>query len=118
MKADSQCDEAWTVTFGGDQDDEGHSVWQTSDGGYIVAGYTRSFDPIIGVYLIKTDENGDEEWTNVIGEGATFAEMGESVQQTPDGGYIIAGYTENLASGPTDMYLAKTDREGNVSPPQ
>jgi len=117
MKADAQGDETWTVTFGGDKDDEGDSVWETSDGGYIVAGQTRSFDPVLGVYLIKTDENGNEDWSKVIGEGSTYGELGESVQQTPDGGYIIAGYTENLASGPTDMYLAKTDREGNVSPP-
>jgi len=117
MKADAQGDETWTVTFGGDKDDEGRSVWETSDGGYIIAGYTRSFDPILGVYLIKTDENGVEDWTKVIGGGSTYAEMGESVQQTPDGGYIIAGYTENLGAGPTDMYLTKTDREGNTTAP-
>ncbi len=117
IKADAQGNEAWTVTFGGDKDDEGYSVWETSGGGYIVAGQTRSFDPIVGVYLIKTDGNGNEDWSKVIGEGSTYGEMGESVQQTPDGGYIIAGYTENLGAGLTDMYLAKTDREGDLSPP-
>jgi hypothetical protein len=115
MKTDGEGDETWTVTFGGSQEDCGYSVDETSDGGYIIAGYTRSFDPILGAYLIKTKENGDEDWTSVVGEGSTYAEIAQSVQQTPDGGYIIAGYTENLGAGVSDIYLAKTDREGNLT---
>jgi hypothetical protein len=117
MKADSECDEAWTVTFGGSQDDCGYSVEETTDGGYIIAGETRSFGSVLGVYLIKTKENGDEDWSEVIGEGSSFAEIGYSVQQTPDGGYVIAGYTENLGAGVSDLYLAKTDRDGNTRAP-
>jgi len=117
MKTDAEGNEAWTVTFGGSQDDCGYSVQETADGGYIIAGETRSFDPILGVYLIKTKQNGDEDWSKVIGEGSSFAEIGYAVQQTPDGGYIIAGYTENLGAGVSDLYLAKTDREGNTTAP-
>ncbi len=115
VKTDASGKEEWSKTFGGSNDDEGQSVQQTSDGGYIITGITKSLG-VSGhdVYLIKTDESGNEEWFKTFG-GSTpdVPDCGYSVQQTSDGGYIIAGYTNSFGLGESDIYLVKTDASGN-----
>jgi len=106
-------DTLWTRTYGGYDWEEGHSVQQTSDGGYIVAGYTRSFGAgSDDVYLVKTDANGDTLWTRTY--GGSSSDLGESVQQTTDGGYIIAGKTHSFGARWGDVYLVKTDANGDT----
>ncbi len=116
MKTDAHGNEVWVKTFGGDGYDCAYSVQQTSDGGYIVAGYTNSFGAgNYDAWLIKTDENGNDVWDNTLG-GTNF-DMAYSVQQTSDGGYILAGKTVIIdASLQQDLaWLIKTDENGNVS---
>lgn len=104
-------DSLWTKTYGGTAWECGYSVRQTTDGGYIVAGNTRSYGAgMDDVYLIKTNSVGDTLWTRTYG-GADIDEAYD-VQQTSDGGYIIAGHTSSIGS--RGMYLIKTDSIGDT----
>lgn len=103
--------EEWSRTFGGSGDDFGGPVRETSDGGYIIAGYTYSLGAgEADVYLVKTDSQGWEEWNMTF--GGSEDDDGYSVQETSDGGYIIAGSTESFGAGGWDVYLVKTDSQG------
>ena len=115
IKTDSQGDTLWTKTFGDSKNQRGHSVQQTTDGGYIITGEFE-YNPSWGiwdydVYLIKTDSQGDTLWTKTF--GGSGSERGYSVQQTTDGGYIIAGVVADF--GIMNTYLIKTDSQGNSS---
>jgi hypothetical protein len=112
INTNSSGDTLWTKTCGGPGRDEGSSVQQTLDGGYVIAGRTTSFGAGSGdVYLIKTDSLGDTLWTRTYGGG--FDDWSDAVQQTVDGGYIIVGYTSSFGNG-GDVYLIKTDEYGMV----
>ncbi|MCW3135441.1 MAG: hypothetical protein N2V77_00645, partial [Canidatus Methanoxibalbensis ujae] len=85
-------EEEWNRTFGGSSLDWGNSVQQTSDGGYVIAGETYSYGAGgDDVWLIKTDLYGNKEGDKTF--GGSHEDYGWSVQQTSDGGYIIAGET-------------------------
>ena len=111
IKIDEDGNEMWNKTFGGSNVDYGMSGQQTSDGGYIICGMTKSFGAgDFDAWLIKTDEIGNELWNKTFGEANIDA--GQLVQQTFDGSYIMAGY--RLPSGATiiDAWLLKTDENG------
>jgi len=113
LKTDVNGVEQWSQTFGGTDDDWGNSIQQTTDGGYIITGGTTNsiVNGYIDVYLIKTDGNGFEQWSQTF--GGTDDDEGKSVQQTTDGGYIITGTTGGW--GFSDVYLIKTDANGNAT---
>jgi len=112
IKTDANGNIQWAKTYGGIGYDYALSVQQTSDGGYIVAGGTYSFGASWSYYffLIKTDANGNIIWAKTYGGAGD--DVASSVQQTSDGGYIVAGFTESFGAG--GAFLVKTDANGNI----
>ncbi|MBL7923922.1 MAG: T9SS type A sorting domain-containing protein [Bacteroidia bacterium] len=125
----------WQNTIGGSRADELYTLERTSDGGYIIGGFSNSgisgdkTDPNISTgsstysadyWILKIDATGNIQWQNTIGgSGGDFL---VSIRQTFDGGYILGGHsssnssgdkTEN-AMGPWDYWIVKTDEVGNV----
>jgi hypothetical protein len=112
IKTDANGDSLWSRTFGGDPDDRAYTVQQTSDSGYIIAAATRSYGPgPWDFWLIKTDANGDSLWSRTF--GGSSSDVGKSAQQTSDGGYIIVGFTMSYGAGSSDVWLIKTDTNGD-----
>ena len=111
MKAHSDGDKKWHRTFGRKGwHEEGHSVQQTSDGIYIIAGAKDTYKYFTDVYLIKTNSRGRKQWSRTF--SCDECNYGRSVQQTRDG-YIIVGYSELYGGYNRDVYLIKTDKRGN-----
>ena len=81
----------WAATYGGTNDEEATSILQTPDGGYIVAGYTDSFGSGGDIWILKLNEDGGVEWQKAYG-GSSW-DVANYIQQTSDGGYIVAGIT-------------------------
>ncbi|WDF48081.1 T9SS type A sorting domain-containing protein [Chryseobacterium sp. KACC 21268] len=117
----------WQKTFGGNNYEYVEDIHQTTDGGYIVAGWTSSFDGDItdsdvdgdvNGWIIKLNNTGNVEWQKTY--GGTNSDYLQSIQQTPDGGYIAAGWTysndgdvtEN--KGNYDYWVLKLDNTGSI----
>jgi hypothetical protein len=103
----------WQKTYAGGKGDYARSIQQTNDGGYIVAGNTSSFGAVSGdEWIMKLDSEGGVEWQKSIGgKGQDFA---RSIQQTTDGGYIVAGTTYSFGLGDGDIWVLKLDASGDI----
>jgi len=113
IKTNSEGDLVWEKTFGGSGRDEAESVQQTTDGGFIVAGYTKSYGSGgEDAWLIKTNSEGDLVWEKTF--GGSGEDQAHAVQQTTDGGFIVAGDTSSYGSGGEDAWLIKTNSEGDL----
>lgn len=114
IKTDSNGVHQWSKEYGGavGLSDKGYSVSQTSDGGYIISGTTASFGSGgDDMYVIKTTSNGSISWTSVIGT-AGVNEAGREIQETSDGGFIVAGYTDGIGQSFYDVLLVKLNSTG------
>ncbi len=113
IKTNETGDLEWSQIFDGGQEDYGYCFAPTSDGGYVITGYTYSYDAGINkdLWLIKTNSTGDLEWNKTIGGGAN--DEGRCVVQANDGGYIIAGSTNSYGTDNQEVWLVKTDQNGN-----
>jgi hypothetical protein len=112
VKTDAYGTLQWSQTYGGTNNNYAHSMVQTSDGGYALAGYAESLtadDP--NFWLVKTDSVGIEQWNQTYG-GAVY-DYAYSMVQTLDGGYALAGLTDSFGAGGYDFWLVKTDSAGN-----
>ncbi len=111
--------EIWSKSYGGDFDEIGNAIAITPDGGFIVAGVKEITTTTSQMYLVKTDNQGNLEWERLF--GLSGLDFGQSVAVTNDGGYIIGGGFDinNDPDRPTvfqlyDMYMVKTDGNGNI----
>jgi hypothetical protein len=116
----------WEKSLGGTGDDFFSSIQQTSDGGYIVGGYTYSNDgDVTGLHgvsadywIVKLDANGNVEWQKTL--GGTGLDLGGYVQQTNDGGYIVAGGSYSWDGdvtgnhGNNDYWIVKLEGNGTI----
>jgi len=101
VKLDAEGYILWTNCLGGIDDDGVGSIWETSDGGYVVAGLTGSTDGDVNgnhggyadAWVVKLDAVGDTLWTKCL--GGSEGDGAASIQQTSDGGYVVAGYTQS-----------------------
>jgi uncharacterized delta-60 repeat protein len=113
VKLDLGGNVVWTKTIGGSGDDYAYSITQSSDGGYVVAGYTNSFGAgFADIYVVKLDSGGNVIWAKTI--GGSLTDVANSIIHTSDGGYVIAGYTQSFGAGGADFFVVKLDSAGNV----
>ncbi|UCE29017.1 MAG: hypothetical protein JSV85_07105 [Candidatus Bathyarchaeota archaeon] len=113
VKIDANGNMQWNREYGGAGHDNAHSLVQTSDGGYAIAGLTRSYGAgDWDFWLVKTDSAGNVEWNQTYGGAGVDGAW--SIVETGDGGYAIVGYTESYGAGNADFWLVKTDSAGNV----
>jgi hypothetical protein len=115
LKLDESGNKVWDKTLGGSSYDSATSIQQTSDGGYIVAGSTKSSDSDItdsnngksDNWIIKLDESGNKVWDKTL--GGSDSDNATSIQQTSDGGYIVAGTTSSNDGDITDGNNGSSD---------
>jgi hypothetical protein len=112
IRTEANGDTLWTKVFGGSGLEQCLSVQQTTDGGYVMSGTTTSYGKTYQAYLIKTKPDGSLSWFKTY--GGNDWENCPSVQQTTDGGYILARWTYSYGAGDADVYLVKTDSLGNL----
>jgi len=114
VKTDAFGNMEWNQTYGGTDADGTTSLIQTEDGGYALAGSTRSFGAgEDDFWLIKTDEVGKMQWNRTY--GGTGSDIASSLVETSDGGYAIAGYTFSVGAVNSDLWLIKTDEQGVIA---
>ncbi len=113
IKTDSSGNMEWNQTFGGIGWDQAYSLVVTSDGGFALAGRTKSFGAgSYDAWLVKTDSNGNMQWNQTYG-GSGWDES-QSLVVTSDGGFALAGRTKSFGAGDYDFWLVKTDSDGNM----
>ncbi len=102
----------WSAKLGSLVKNVGRSVLETSDGGLIFIGTIESSrENGDDLWLLKTDAAGREKWSKTF--GGAGVDTGNCLQATPDGGYILLGSTRSMGAGGSDVYLVKTDANGN-----
>jgi hypothetical protein len=114
MKLDQSGDTLWTRTYGTPRQDYGHSVIETGDGGYMIAGRTyASYTAESGdAWAIRTDASGDTLWTKKYGWD-NDEDIFYCVIETEDG-YLFAGQTRSFGPGYTNVYVVRTDHAGDT----
>jgi len=113
IKTNSYGDTLWTKTYGTNRDDQANCVIQTADGGYIISGASLPVDSTLGdIYFIKLNDQGDTIWSKRYWGGNDC--MGYMLQETEDGGFIISGPTSFYGASNLDILLMKTDSLGDT----
>nr|BAL53147.1 lipoprotein [uncultured Gammaproteobacteria bacterium] len=115
LKLDADGNIQWQRAYGGIGYDGAGDIQQTSDGGYVVAGqigFQYGNEGAQNAWVFKLDADGDMQWQKAYGGlGRDYA---SSIQQTPDGGYIVGGATQSFGAGDWDAWVLKLDAAGNI----
>jgi hypothetical protein len=111
LRTDSTGNMLWAKTYGGNGFQYSFSVQETHDGGFIFGGLSASSGLYNDYYIIKTDAYGDTLWTRTY--GGTMNDVLQSVQECPDKGFILLGYSQSFGAGGDDMLMVKADSIGN-----
>ena len=101
----------WTRVYGASGPEVAYSVTETSDGHYLTAGYTGFGAGNQDGWLLKLDKTGDTLWAKPF--GGTGYDGLHCVVEASDGGYLAVGFTESFGAGVKDVYIIKTDSDGN-----
>ena len=127
VKLDNTGNTEWQKSLGGTNSETARSILQTSDGGYIVAGHSTSIDGDVSgkhrqvypdYWIVKLDETGNIEWQKSL--GGTGSDAANSILQTLDGGYMVAGSSQSNdgdvsgSHGDSDYWIVKLDETGNI----
>jgi len=122
VKLDRRADTLWCKVLGEADMDFAHAVQQTNDGGYIIAGSEKGGNNNHGYddfWIVKLNEQGDTLWTKSL--GGQYYDMANAIQQTNDGGYIIAGETKSTNGdvhgnhGDFDYWVVKLNEQGDTT---
>lgn len=115
----------WQKCYGGSMHDNALDITETSDGGYVFAGVTSLDDGDVSTplgqsdaWVVKMDGGGNLQWEKTL--GGSLDEQASSIIQTPDGGFVVAGYTYSWDGdvtghhGNVDGWLVKLNQNGDV----
>jgi predicted secreted protein len=112
IRVDASGNHLWNHTFGGTYDEWGWSVIEVSTGGFAISGRTASLGAgSSDVWLIRTDADGNELWNKTY--GGIYSDVGRELVEVSGGGFAIIGATQSYGSGSSDVWLIRTDADGN-----
>ncbi|MEO0248823.1 MAG: hypothetical protein ABIN58_04640 [candidate division WOR-3 bacterium] len=104
----------WARTFGGANDDRIQSITRTADGGYVATGTTKSFGDNFGdILVLRIASDGSLTWARTF--GGTGGETVYSIIQTADGGYAVASATFSFGAGGVDDFVLKLNSDGSLA---
>jgi hypothetical protein len=111
IKLDSSGHLLWEKTFGGSRGDGARSLLESSDRGYLIAGYTASHgEGDYDAYLVKTSAAGKMLWHRTF--GGAYDDGAKALVSAPEGGYVVAGFIREVEDEPRSIFLVKTDSSG------
>jgi uncharacterized delta-60 repeat protein len=115
LKLNSSGNVSWQKTYGGASEEKCSDIQNTSDGGYVLAGYTLSFgnNQKRDFWILKINTNGGVDWGKTYGSPEN--DFAASIQQTMDGGYVVAGRSYSFGSGDSDLWVLKLDAFGDIN---
>jgi len=113
VKLDKKGNKIWEKIFGAEDEDHAYSIIQTKDGGYAVAGSTKSFgNGGFDFWILKLDKDGNRIWDGTYGD--IYWEEAYSIIETKNGGFIVSGYTLSSIRGSFDLWIVKLNKEGDI----
>lgn len=114
LKVDSLGNFEWSYNYGGADSDWGMSVVVTHDSSYAIGGYTNSFGAGgFDFYLVRTDKSGIPIWEKTYG-GSDWDKADALTQVAEDSGFVLVGDTYSYGAGNRDMYIVRTDKNGDT----